>query len=69
MLVRQLVLCEAWILTGDFETKVQSEWSLRKIMLMAGIVDGATGGARCGERGCAGALYHCAACALDQGAG
>lgn len=67
--MRQLEFCEAWILTGDFETKMQSGRSLRKIMLVAGIVDGVTGGARCGESGYAGTLCNCAACALDQGAG
>lgn len=38
-----LELCEAWILTRDFEARVLLEWSWRKIIMVAWIVDGAGG--------------------------
>lgn len=47
---------------------MQSERSLRKIMLVAQIVGEAGGGSRLGDSGCAGALCSYAICALDQGA-
>lgn len=55
--VWQLELCEAWVLTGDFEAKVQSELSLRKITLVARLWMGQVG-APDGER--MGALGPCA---------
>lgn len=59
--VWQLELCEAWILTGDFEAKVQSERSWRKIMLVARLWMGQVG-APGGER--MGVLGPCAGCSL-----
>lgn len=35
---------EAHIHAGDFEARVQSEWSLRKVVLVVWTVDGQVGG-------------------------
>lgn len=63
-----LQLCEACTLTADFEARVQSEWRLGKIILVAWTVDGTGGGARWVDVGVLGPVHLCAVSALDQGA-